>query len=84
MVLHTATKQPALLVSPQRIVVQSWRPFRVVCVSTSGSQPTFVFSRDRSPVEKDRRYIVRRFNTTAVELTSARGLRGQEDVDEIE
>ncbi|KAM7543200.1 hypothetical protein Aperf_G00000009526 [Anoplocephala perfoliata] len=77
-------KPPKLVITPQRIVIQPWQQFRTICVSTTDSQPSFVFSKDQSLVENDQRYLVNRINTTTVELIAPIGLRGQADVDRIE
>ncbi|VDM32229.1 unnamed protein product [Hydatigera taeniaeformis] len=74
---------PSLALIPPRVVVQPWQQFRTACISSSGQQPTFVFSKDQSPVGQDQRYLIHHINATSVELILPLGLRGQEDVDEI-
>ncbi|KAL5960785.1 Basement membrane-specific heparan sulfate proteoglycan core protein [Taenia solium] len=75
--------RPNLVLSPPRVVAQPWEQFRTVCISPIGPRPGFVFSKDQSPVERDKRYLIHHINATSVELVAPLGLRGKEDVDEI-
>ncbi|KAM3183920.1 hypothetical protein ACTXT7_009401 [Hymenolepis weldensis] len=77
-------RPPKLVLTPQKVVIQPWQQFRTICISTTGSQPSFIFTKDQSLVENDQRYLVNRINATAIELLAPRGLRGQKDVDEID
>ncbi|VUZ54753.1 unnamed protein product, partial [Hymenolepis diminuta] len=77
-------RPPKLVLTPQKVVIQPWQQFRTICISTTGSQPSFIFTKDQSLVENDQRYLVNRINATAIELLAPRGLRGQQDVDEID
>ncbi|VDN96155.1 unnamed protein product [Rodentolepis nana] len=77
-------RPPKLVLTSQRVVIRPWQQFRTICISTTGSQPSFIFRKDQSLVENDQRYLINRINATAIELLAPRGLRGQQDVDKID
>ncbi|KAH9281039.1 Low-density lipoprotein receptor [Echinococcus granulosus] len=68
-----------LAVTPSYIRHPPWVPFSFVCVFPVGQKPDIIFADDKRSVQRDPRFTVRRVNSSSVEVTATRGLRGDQE-----
>lgn len=69
-----------MTVSPGYIRHPPWVPFSFTCIAPEGQKPSILFTKDKRPVVHDPRFNIQYINDNTIEVTTPRGLRGDEEM----